>query len=83
MKAEKEKVNTVLRRMGLSEDFNKLDYKGGIVTEGLGDLEELLDKIDRGELIIVEKEVIDTPDGGKKLILKLKPKSTGDKKGGG
>ncbi|MBC8204156.1 FecR domain-containing protein [bacterium] len=73
------KVKSVMQKLGLLGEIGDMDYRDGNVTEGMESLEVILDKLERGELIIVEKEIVENPDGTKKVILRLKPKPSGGK----
>ena len=82
-KAESDRAKAIVLKAGYSE-LEDLPYQGGEVKEGTGTLDEILTKIESGELEIVGKEIVEGADGKKKVILKVKPASGGGgSKGGG
>ncbi len=78
---EAETAKAVVSKAGISE-VEDMQYKGGNVIGGGATIDEVLAKIENGELEIVGKEVIEGADGEKKIILKLKPISSGSSQGG-
>lgn len=69
---EAEKIESIIKIAGI-EGMSDLDYSSGQVLEGGWNLDEILDKIESGELEIVSEEVFDLPDGGKRIVLRLRP----------
>lgn len=73
---EAEKAKNVAGKAGISE-VDGMQYAGGEVKSGSGSFDDILNKIEKGELEIVGKEVIEGADGKKKVILKVRPASGG------
>ena len=76
---ESEKVRSVVNKIGISE-VEGLKYTGGELKTGTGDIDEILSRIDNGDLEVVSYEVVESPDGKKKITLRVKPAAS---KGGG
>ena len=56
--------------------------KGGTVSRGAGNVEEILEKVDSGEYEVLAQEVIENPDGSVRVIMRVKRSSKTSPKGG-
>tara|TARA_B100000315_G_scaffold223352_1_gene228069 strand:+ start:1020 stop:3899 length:2880 start_codon:yes stop_codon:yes gene_type:complete len=57
--------------------------KGGSVSRGAGNVEDVLEKVDSGEYEIIAQEVIENPDGSVRVIMRVKRQSSGKGAKGG
>jgi len=65
----------VVNKAGVS-GIDGLEYSSGEVKGGSSTLDDVLSKIEGGELEIVGYEVVEGADGKKKVILRVRPKQT-------
>ena len=80
-RAEAEKAESIVRKAGIGE-VEGLGYSSGEVKSGSDNIEDILTKIDSGELEIISTEVVEGADGKKKVILKVAPKKSSGGAGG-
>jgi len=78
---ESEKAKSIAGKAGIGE-VEGMDYAGGEVKNGAGSIDDILNKIEKGEMEIIGKEVIVGTDGSKRVVLKVKPVSGGSSGGG-
>jgi hypothetical protein len=64
-----------MEKIGI-ENVAGLDYSIGEVKGSSEDINQVLSKIESGDLIVAGKEIIESPDGTKKVILRLQPATT-------
>lgn len=76
-KQEGDKAKSIAAKAGMGGELEGLEYSGGEVKDGSGSIDDILGKIESGELIITGKEIIEGANGEKKVILKVKPASGG------
>jgi len=74
---EGDRAKAAASKAGFASELEGLEYSGGEVKEGAGSIDEILGKIESGELVIVGKEIVETADGSKRIIIKVKPSSGG------
>jgi hypothetical protein len=72
---EGERVQNLMEKIGI-ENVAGLDYSIGEVKGSSEDINQVLSKIESGDLIVAGKEIIESPDGTKKVILRLQPATT-------
>ncbi|MBC8278499.1 MAG: FecR domain-containing protein [FCB group bacterium] len=70
---EADKAASVVNKAGVA-GIEGLEYSSGEVKGGSSTLDDVLSKIDGGELEIVSYEVVEGADGTKKVVLRVRPK---------
>ena len=67
---EADKIDALIQNAGI-EGLEGLSFKSGDSPSGMS-LEQILDKIESGDLVIDNLEIVTNPDGSKNVSLKLK-----------
>jgi hypothetical protein len=69
----KESIKGVVNKLG-DPELDGLNISDIQITSGGGEPEQVIEKINSGEMEIISKEIIEQPDGSTKVIIRVKPK---------